>query len=255
MKRGYVRLWRKSIDNGWLQNHSLWVFWSYCLLKATHQEITLKVGFQEVNLTPGQFVFGLHKAASDLKMSVWKIRASIDFLKKAGNITIKTTNKYSIITVMNWGVYQGDRVRLPQANPQTNHKQTATNKHNKNNNTPAEISRKISDLKSRYSSLRLIDEAINGLATTRKKNRIADTVILAQLEKWKRYPADQVEAAIRIYLEKDYAAQGKREEYLLGIIRGEHKKTKFQHKPSIKPHYRQQSFDFENETPRIMPDV
>jgi hypothetical protein len=40
------------------------------------------------------------------------------------------------------------------------------------------------------------------------------------LHQWNKYPADQVMAAIRIYLEKDYAAQGKDEKYLMGIIRG-----------------------------------
>jgi len=31
----------------------------------------------------------------------------------------------------------------------------------------------------------------------------------------------QVEAGIRVYLEKDYASQGKDEKYLLGIIRNQ----------------------------------
>ena len=31
MNRGYVRLWRKSLDAGWIRNHKLWAFWTYCL--------------------------------------------------------------------------------------------------------------------------------------------------------------------------------------------------------------------------------
>jgi len=132
MKRGYVKLWRKSLDNGWLQNHELWVFWCYCLLKASHKEFVVKISFQEILLLPGQFIFGRKQAAKDLKMSEWQIRACLDFLKKHGNLTIKTTNKFSIITIINWPIYQGDNSNEPPANSPTNHQQTATYKNVKN---------------------------------------------------------------------------------------------------------------------------
>lgn len=131
MNRGYVKLWRKSLDNGWLQNHELWAFWSYCLLKASHKKFVVKIGFQEITLLPGQFVFGRKQAAKDLKMSEWQIRACLDFLKKHENLTIKTTNKFSIITIINWVTYQGDDIDEPPANPPTNRQQTATYKNKK----------------------------------------------------------------------------------------------------------------------------
>jgi len=57
------------------------------------------------------------------------------------------------------------------------------------------------------------------LATTRKSGKIKDSILIAQLKKWERFPADHVVRGIETYLSKDYAAQGKREDYLLGIIR------------------------------------
>jgi len=73
----------------------------------------------------------------------------------------------------------------------------------------------------RYSDRDLINSAFKAVASTRKSGKVADSVLLAQVQKWDRYPVGQVEAGIRIYLEKDYASQGKREEYLLGIIRNQ----------------------------------
>lgn len=108
MNRGYVKLWRKSLDAGWFQNPELWTFWTWCLLKASHRVIVVKVGFQEITLQPGEFVFGRLKASKELKMGEKKIRNCIDFLKKAGNVAIKTTNKFSIITIINWSIYQAD---------------------------------------------------------------------------------------------------------------------------------------------------
>ena len=74
-------------------------------------------------------------------------------------------------------------------------------------------------MRKRYAHPELIDSVFQALASTRKSGHIADGVLIAQLQKWERYTVEQVEAGIRIYLDKDYAGQGKREEYLLGIIR------------------------------------
>jgi len=108
MNRGYIKLWRKSIDSGWIKNHKLWAFWSYCLLKASHQEFDAIIGVQTVHLLPGQFIFGLRIASSDTGLSIREIRTILAFLKKAENLTIKSTNKFSIITIVNWPIYQGD---------------------------------------------------------------------------------------------------------------------------------------------------
>jgi hypothetical protein len=106
MNRGYVRLWRKSLDAGWIRSHKLWAFWTYCLLKASHKEFDAIVGLQVVHLMPGQFVFGLRVASKETGLSVREIRTILDFLRKAENLTIKTTNKFSIITIINWPTYQ-----------------------------------------------------------------------------------------------------------------------------------------------------
>lgn len=114
MNQGYVKLWRKSIHNGWLQNHRLWVFWSYCLLRANHKETKVKIGFQEITLKPGQFIFGRRVTAEELNMSERQIRTALAFLKKAGNVTSKTTNKFSIITIVNWHTYQSGEIQNDQ---------------------------------------------------------------------------------------------------------------------------------------------
>lgn len=131
MHRGYIKLWRRALDNGWLANHELWSFWCYCLLKASHKKIIIKIGFQDIPLNPGQFIFGRNAAMRDLKMSEWKVRACLRYLRVCGNLTIKTTNKFSIITVLNWPIYQGDDSDEPPANSPTNLQQTSTNKNKK----------------------------------------------------------------------------------------------------------------------------
>ena len=76
-------------------------------------------------------------------------------------------------------------------------------------------------LKNRYPNQDLIDQVFRAIASTRKYGKVSDSILYTQLKKWAPYPVEQVEAGIRIYLDKDYAGQGKREEYLMGIIRNQ----------------------------------
>lgn len=118
MDRGYVKLWRRSISSGWIRKHDLWVFWTYCLMKASHKRHKVLIGNQQVELEPGQFPFGRRIASEETGLSERKIRSSLDCLKNLGNVTIKSTNKFSIITVVNWDIYQGDKAENDQLNDQ-----------------------------------------------------------------------------------------------------------------------------------------
>jgi hypothetical protein len=128
MQRGYVKLWRRSIDNGWLQNHLLWAFWCWCLLKASHKQKDITVGFQRVVLEPGQFVFGRNNAAKELRASPQNIRTCVQTLIKTQNLTIKSTNRFSIISIINWDSYQQEENNInQQTNKQLTSNQPATN--------------------------------------------------------------------------------------------------------------------------------
>lgn len=139
MNRGYVKLWRKTLDNGIMRNHQLLAFWVWCLMRATHKPVKVMVGYQVIGLEPGQLIFGRDKAASMLNLSPRTVRTCLETLKNAQQLTIQTTNKYSIISIINWHVYQGnenandqqdDHLSVQRATNKrpTNDQQTTTNK-------------------------------------------------------------------------------------------------------------------------------
>lgn len=103
---GWVKLWRKSLDSGLPQNLELWGFWCWCILKASHQHHKQMVGNQIVELQPGQFVFGRKKASQELNVSEKKIRTYLKKLENLQNVAIKRTNKFSIVSIVNWDIYQ-----------------------------------------------------------------------------------------------------------------------------------------------------
>jgi len=102
----WIKLYRKVQENGWLHNPVLWTFMTYCLLKASYKERKALIGYQWVNILPGQFIFGRLQAAAELKMSERQIRTCLDRLKASNTITVRSTNKFSIITIVNWNTYQ-----------------------------------------------------------------------------------------------------------------------------------------------------
>ena len=83
------------------------------------------------------------------------------------------------------------------------------------------IPEQISEQRSRYSAEQLttIDQAIDAFRSTRKRSRIADSVVLTEFRWWAKHPVDHVVEGLRIYVDKGCAAAGKRENYARGIIR------------------------------------
>ncbi|HPC02988.1 MAG TPA: hypothetical protein PLE04_04380 [Syntrophales bacterium] len=223
MNRGYVHLWRKSLDAGWIRNHKLWSFWTWCLLKASHREHDVIVGLQVVHLLPGQFIFGRRKAAEETGLTEREIRTIIELLKNTGNLTIKTTNKFSIITIINWHIYQGKEPDERPAKRPTKGQQTTTNNNgnNVNKKDPEFFSSQISVFRERYPSdfQKTIDDTLKAVSSTRKGGKILDSVKLKIFEKWKKHPIDKVMGGCHVFLEKKCHEQGKDEDYLLGIIR------------------------------------
>jgi len=97
-------------------------------MKATYQSYTTIIGHQNINLLPGQFVFGLKKCIEEIPLSFQETRSCIASLTAMRNLTIKSTNKFSIITICNWELYQSDDdINNKQLNKQITNKQQTNN--------------------------------------------------------------------------------------------------------------------------------
>jgi hypothetical protein len=150
---------------------------------------------------------------------------AMKWLKKATMITAKKTTRGLIITICNYDEYQ-----TPENYENHNEINTNTTRKPQSRHTiekegyKKDKNERINIFLQRYSDKELIQDVISALKTTRKTGKISDTIIVAEFEYWEKYPASQVEAAMRTYLDRDCAGDGKKEEYLRGIIRN-HKNT------------------------------
>jgi hypothetical protein len=114
MDRGYIKLWRKSIDSPCWKNKEMWRVWSYCLMKASWKPTDAIVGFSTIPLKAGQFIFGRKTASFETKLSERTIRTCMKHLENMQNLTVKSTNRYSIITIKNWDTYQEEKTNNDQ---------------------------------------------------------------------------------------------------------------------------------------------
>ena len=97
---------QKNIRFTNFQNEKLFKVFAYCLMKASHKEHT--IGWTSCSsLEKGQFVFGRKRASEELRLKIHHQRLR-KTLENLGTIDIKSDNKFSVITVVNWSIYQTD---------------------------------------------------------------------------------------------------------------------------------------------------
>ena len=132
---GWIKLHRKIIESSVFENPNVLKMWIWALSKASHSEHKQLVGMQEVELKKGEFVFGRKVAARELSMSESNSYRILKTLENMKLLSVKSNNKFSVVTIEKWGVYQSDK-----ANPEqqmnnkrtTNEQQMNTNKNVKN---------------------------------------------------------------------------------------------------------------------------
>lgn len=158
------------------------------------------------------------KPATEADLQGYEIAKAAKISEGPSKGTTKGTEKEDITSDNNSIYYDEEHSEGHSEGPREG--TILTRRDNKKGKTPEEISNEISLLIKKYDQ-DLINKCFAVIRSTRKSGKVADSVLIAQLKKWERYPVEQVEAGVRIYLEKDYAAQGKDETYLLGIIRNQ----------------------------------
>jgi len=136
---GWIKLHRCLMEKAIFQNEKLLKVFIWCLLKASHSEHEQLIGRQKVTLQPGQFPTGRHKAAVELNMSPSTAWSYLKLLEANNTIDIKSNNKFSVVTVVNWGLYQSEDNKPDSKSDNiydnkktTNRQQIDTNKNDKN---------------------------------------------------------------------------------------------------------------------------
>ena len=101
-KSTFVKLHRKITKWRWYQDANTFRVFVHLIIKANVYDND----FENITVHRGQVVTSIAQLAKDLKISVKSVRTALEHLKSTGEVAIKTTSKYSIITVINYDDYQ-----------------------------------------------------------------------------------------------------------------------------------------------------
>jgi len=146
---GWIKLHRKFMTWEWYADDHMVRLFVHLLLEANHKPQR----WRGILIERGQLVTGRFKLSENTGISEQSIRTCLNRLKSTSEITIKSTSKYSIITICNYNKYnlatteinqqinQQSNQQLTSNQPATNHKQELKNDKNekKKNNIAKEI--------------------------------------------------------------------------------------------------------------------
>lgn len=123
-KEAWILLYKKFLNWEWYDHPPTKDVFLHCLLSANF----IDENWKGQKIKRGQFPTSVEKLATTLGLTVQQTRTALKNLQTTNEITIQTTNRYSIITVINYNCYQPNVKQgkgLRGNNKQTTNKQQA----------------------------------------------------------------------------------------------------------------------------------
>ena len=120
---GFVKIHRQIVKWGWYKDPNTFRVFFHILINANHEDREWRGQI----IKRGQWVTTRKKMAEELGISERAVRTAINHLKSTNEVTTKTTNKYTVITVENYSKYQDRTSASDQQNDQQSDQQV-TNK-------------------------------------------------------------------------------------------------------------------------------
>ena len=131
--QGWVSFHRKIEEWEWYDDANTFRLFFHLVLKANHKDKK----WQGVEIKKGQLVTSSEKLAIELKLSRQQIRTSLDKLKTTKELTVKSTNRFILVTVENYSAYQnveGRATNNPTIKQPTDNQQITTTNNVNNEN-------------------------------------------------------------------------------------------------------------------------
>lgn len=128
---GWIKIHRKFLDWEWFNKSEAVHLFMYLVLKANHKDGQ----WQGTDIKKGQFITSFGKISADTGISLQTIRTLLKKFEKSNEINIQTTNKYTVVTICKYELYQKENETINEQltnEQQTTNKQLTTNKNDKN---------------------------------------------------------------------------------------------------------------------------
>ena len=132
---GFICLYRQITQWEWYKNPNTFRLFIHLLLMANYADCR----FEGEIIKRGEYVTSLPSLADQTSLTIQQARTALDHLKSTGEITDRKTNRYRVITIVNYDRYQIDNRqnnRPSTGDQQADQQQYKKDKNNKNNIIP-----------------------------------------------------------------------------------------------------------------------
>jgi hypothetical protein len=130
MEDGWIKMFRLFLEWEWYGDTNMVRVFLHLLLKANFEDKR----WCGMVIKRGQLVTSSLALAEETHLSRQRVRTCLSRLEHTGEISIKSTNKFSIITICKYGNYQATNVgNQPTTNQQPTNNQPTTNQQPTNN--------------------------------------------------------------------------------------------------------------------------
>jgi len=156
MHRGFIKVYRKIKEWGWYSHPATKDLFLHLLLECNHKPFN----FMGYPIARGSVVVGRHKLSEELGFSERKIRTALNNLKTTNEVTIKTTSKFSVISIVNYEIYQSERPsERPTERPAFDQQTTTIKecKNDKNTVVPTATKELLDHFRARFKTFRGVD--------------------------------------------------------------------------------------------------
>lgn len=116
LERGYVKLFRTFLNWEWYSDINASRVFLHLLLVANHEPSK----WRGIDVNRGQRITSRANLSKETGLSEMEVRTALNKLKRTGELSIQTTNKYTVITINNYNKYQGDNQQNTNHQPTNN---------------------------------------------------------------------------------------------------------------------------------------
>lgn len=136
MAQGWISLNRQITDN-WIWKDKPYAkgqAWIDILLRVNHKANKVPIGNSIIEVNEGETIWSIEDMANRWGWSRKKVSNFLNILETESQIVQKRTSKYTLVTVVNWGLYQTKEQQKNINGTSKEHQKNTNNNDNKENN-------------------------------------------------------------------------------------------------------------------------
>ena len=108
MHRGFIKFYRRFLEWEWYEDINCVRLFIHLLLKSNYKDNK----WQGIEVKRGQLITSIKHLSKETGLSEQQVRSTIKKLISTNEITSKATNKFTIITIEKYSLYQSEEKEI-----------------------------------------------------------------------------------------------------------------------------------------------